>query len=225
VVDKNSELWDLNLDTLMSTDCCRPSPEQSIRERASQSLTTYLQRLMPRQRSMFLPMCLALAGYLRSLGPLLFSYHTKVRSYIYHWDFTNRLACLLSSANHIIAIGKQGKILEQGNFTQLKLAGGYVYRLLSQSEESETSVTEEKTITQKQATAKQPAAVSVTPVTPDKKRQTGDLSVYKYFCQASGVHNVVIALSMAMASSFCVVYSCTPPHKSLKQVAMLTSDC
>jgi hypothetical protein len=99
-----------------------------------------------------------------------------------------------------------------------------VNRLLSQIEESETSATEEKTITHKQATAKQPAAVSVTPVTQDKKRQTGDLSVYKYFCQASGLHNVVIALSMAVASSFSVVYSCTPPQESPKQVAMLISD-
>jgi hypothetical protein len=202
----------------MSTDCLRPSLEQSIHGRTSQSSTTYLQRSMPRQRSMFLPRCSALAGYSRSLGPLLSSYHIRVRIYIYHWDLTNRLACRLSSANYIIAIGKQGRISEQGSFSQLKSAGGYVNRLLMQSDEPKISTTEEQTETQKQATAKQPAAASVTPVKPDNKRQIGDLSVYKYFCQASGLHNVVIALSMAMASAFCVVYSCTPPKSPPKKL-------
>ena len=87
-------------------------------------------------------------------------------------------------------------------------------RLLSQSDEAKISTTEEQTETQKQATAKRPAATSVTPVKLDNKRQTGDLSIYKYFFQASGLHNVVITLSMAVASAFCVVYSCTPPKST-----------
>lgn len=91
-------------------------------------------------------------------------------------------------------------------------------RLLSQSDEPKISTTEEQTGTQQQATAKQPAAASVTPVKLDNKRQTGDLSVYKYFCQASGLHNVVIALSMAVASAFCVVYSSTPPKSPPKDL-------
>jgi len=93
-----------------------------------------------------------------------------------------------------------------------------VNRLLSQSDEPKISTTEEQTGTQQQATAKQPAAASVTSVKLDNKRQTGDLSVYKHFCQASGLHNVVIALSMAVASAFCVVYSSTPPKSPPKNL-------
>ncbi|KAI9640923.1 hypothetical protein NHQ30_010764 [Ciborinia camelliae] len=111
----------------------------------------------------------------------------------------------LGAANHIIAIGQQQKVLEQGDFTQLKSAGGYVSRLLSQ-EEPEISVEKENTKPEKEATImKEIETASSTEL--DNKRQKGDLSIYKYFCNVSGPRNVALALSMAVLSAFCTVYS------------------
>lgn len=41
----------------------------------------------------------------------------------------------------------------------------------------------------------------------DVSRQTGDLTVYKYYFKASGWYNVAFIILMASASSFCTVFS------------------
>ncbi|KAE8453304.1 hypothetical protein EG329_011371 [Mollisiaceae sp. DMI_Dod_QoI] len=112
----------------------------------------------------------------------------------------------LSAANQIIVIGQQRTISEQGNFPQMRHAGGYVSRLLSQETERDTSAANEKAIPQDNTTTTDAIPI-VRTVKLDDTRQRGDLSVYKYFCEASGFFNVALALGMAAASAFCVVYS------------------
>jgi len=54
----------------------------------------------------------------------------------------------------------------------------------------------------------------------NKSRQTGDLTVYKYYCQATGWHNAAFGLSMAVANAFCVVFpsESIPNHKPTKTI-------
>ncbi|APA07351.1 hypothetical protein sscle_02g021210 [Sclerotinia sclerotiorum 1980 UF-70] len=115
----------------------------------------------------------------------------------------------LSSANHIIAIGQQQKVLEQGDFTQLKSAGGggYVTRLLSQGEPNISVEKKENIKPEKEAITIKKNIETATTTELDNKRQKGDLSTYKYFCNASGPRNVALALIMAVLSAFCMVYS------------------
>lgn len=91
----------------------------------------------------------------------------------------------------------------------MRYAGGYVSRLLSQETERETSAANEKAIPQDNTTTTD-AIPTVSTVALDNTRQRGDLSVYKYFCEASGFFNVALALGIAAASAFCVVYSSKP---------------
>jgi hypothetical protein len=95
-----------------------------------------------------------------------------------------------------------------------------VRRLLSQEDERETSASEENIISQKDITTEATSIAGTVEL--DKKRQKGDISVYKYFCEASGYHNVALALDMAVASAFCVVYS-SKPTSNHSEDAMLTS--
>ncbi|EDN98225.1 hypothetical protein SS1G_13082 [Sclerotinia sclerotiorum 1980 UF-70] len=120
----------------------------------------------------------------------------------------------LSSANHIIAIGQQQKVLEQGDFTQLKSAGGggYVTRLLSQGEPNISVEKKENIKPEKEAITIKKNIETATTTELDNKRQKGDLSTYKYFCNASGPRNVALALIMAVLSAFCMVYSIIIPR-------------
>ncbi len=91
----------------------------------------------------------------------------------------------------------------------MRHAGGYVSRLLSQETERDTSAANDNAIPEDNTTATD-AIPTVSTIELDDTRQRGDLSVYKYFCEASGFFNVALALGMAAASAFCVVYSSKP---------------
>ena len=45
----------------------------------------------------------------------------------------------------------------------------------------------------------------------DEKRQTGDLTVYNYYCRSAGWLNIAFTVSLDVVSAFCVVFSSDSP--------------
>ncbi|KAJ5952711.1 uncharacterized protein N7479_011124 [Penicillium vulpinum] len=107
-----------------------------------------------------------------------------------------RLGCTVFLATHnvqylpqtdfIVALGENGNVLEQGSFSQLCHAGGYVDRLGIKSGQIE------KEEMQNDNTTGLPEAHEVitsgisTPDSIDERRQTTDIAVYKYYFSAMG---------------------------------------
>lgn len=111
----------------------------------------------------------------------------------------------MRSAHHIIAIG-EGRIVEQGSFEELSSRAGYFNNIYQHEEIEETSAKEDiipliQTNVQK-LRQPEPTVAQV-----DGTRQTGDLSVYNYYCKYAGWLNIVFSFSMSGASAFCVVFS------------------
>lgn len=92
----------------------------------------------------------------------------------------------LSYSDNIIALGGDGRVIEQGDFEQLRNAGGYVQSLAAgiKSEDIATST----------STPKKPDNTAQTaPPKPDNdeeveelNRQTGDFAVYEYYFASIG---------------------------------------
>ncbi len=96
----------------------------------------------------------------------------------------------LPLADNIIVLDKDGKLIEQGTFKTLRSREGFVNRLMLHPEllesEAKSEFKEEKT------SPKGPAAVPKDLRGPspndvaDLTRQTGDVSVYKYYLKSIG---------------------------------------
>ena len=101
----------------------------------------------------------------------------------------------LPEADHVIALGEGGKIVEQGSFDVLRSRPGYVQRLslkASQSKPSEEQETQEPEtalpVPDKLATAEQ-----------DLARRTGDIAVYKYYAEPIGwFYGSIIVITAAL---------------------------
>ncbi|KAI9848831.1 MAG: hypothetical protein M1837_006347 [Sclerophora amabilis] len=87
----------------------------------------------------------------------------------------------VSYADHIIALGNQGKIVEQGTFANLNSTSGYVHSLSLRNQSSKEK-TKAEIIPATEAVIDLPATVS--PI--DPTRRTGDLTTYKYYIDKIG---------------------------------------
>lgn len=101
----------------------------------------------------------------------------------------------LSSADHIIALGKDGKIVEQGTFAVLNSAAeGYIRSLaVQESVEDESAKEMAKEATEFLLSAPKPVQV-LESAKDDKSRQLGDFTIYRYYFRIVGTSNTVLFL-------------------------------
>lgn len=112
----------------------------------------------------------------------------------------------MRSASHIIAIG-EGTIVEQGSFEELNSRVGYFSNIYGREEIEETTSPNDDVIPLIQTNAQNLRQPEPTAAQVEGKRQTGDLSIYKYYCKYAGWLNIVFSFCMSGASAFCVVFS------------------
>ncbi|KAF5605191.1 multidrug resistance-associated 1 [Fusarium subglutinans] len=122
------------------------------------------------------------------------------------WNTTTVLATrsvdFLSSADHIICLNKDGKISEQGTFSDLKDTGGYMHSLLRNrvhEGEAPTLATDdikEQASKLAQATPRQQASEE------DTRRQLGDSTVYRYYFSSTGGIFIIVLLVLEIIWAF-----------------------
>lgn len=100
----------------------------------------------------------------------------------------------LSYADHIIALGQQGTIVEQGNFSQLIKNKGYVAGLTTRHTTEAELVPEEKALPAKEPDA---GEVERQNAAADLSRPVGNWSVYSYYIKSIG-HRDVAAWTILM---------------------------
>ncbi|KAF5647245.1 multidrug resistance-associated 1 [Fusarium sp. NRRL 52700] len=128
------------------------------------------------------------------------------RGLLRQWNTTTVLVAqsvdFLSSADHIICLNKDGKISEQGPFSDLEDADGYVHSLLrdrAHGGEDPTPATDdikEQTFKLAQATPRQQASEE------DTRRQRGDSTVYRYYFSSTGGTFMTILLVLEIIWAF-----------------------
>ncbi|TVY72155.1 ABC transporter atnG [Fusarium oxysporum f. sp. cubense] len=128
------------------------------------------------------------------------------RGLLRQWNTTTVLATqsvdFLSSADHIICLNKDGKISEQGTFSDLKDTDGYVHSLLrdrvhgGEAPTLETDDIKEQASKLAQATPKQPANEE------DTRRQRGDSTVYGYYFSSTGGLFMIVLLVLEIIWAF-----------------------
>lgn len=112
----------------------------------------------------------------------------------------------LASADHIIALGRKGKITEQGSFERLLTADGYVQSLMANKsivsvadahqDEIKSESAAEASVPKVEYKAKQ------IEVKDDKRRQTGDSTVYSYYFGSIGMVFIVTLLVLEVVWAF-----------------------
>ncbi|KAK4202032.1 putative multidrug resistance-associated protein [Triangularia verruculosa] len=116
----------------------------------------------------------------------------------------------LPSANHIVALGSDGSIVEQGTFQELMSNDNYVQSLGVQeadaSSSANDSIPQEKaglvkvpTISPTEATAFSPEA--------DKTRATGDFAVYRHYFARLNIPGVIALIIAAINWGFCLNFA------------------
>ncbi|KAM0524595.1 hypothetical protein ACHAPE_000693 [Trichoderma viride] len=112
----------------------------------------------------------------------------------------------LASADHIIALGHQGNITEQGSFERLLTTDGYVQSLMAnKSIVSVTDAHQDEIISVSAAEASVPKVeykAKQIEVKDDKRRQTGDSTVYKYYFGSIGTVFLVTLLVLEVVWAF-----------------------
>ena len=112
----------------------------------------------------------------------------------------------LTAFDHIVALEKGGKIVEQGPLERLQSRVSYI-----QDASSQEHIIEPLQEAQVQEPEEESSAEEA-PLAPaehhnDTNRQAGDLIIYKYFFRSTGWLNTTFALAMSCTNAFCVVYS------------------
>nr|RBQ93412.1 hypothetical protein FVER53263_06312 [Fusarium verticillioides] len=128
------------------------------------------------------------------------------RGLLRKWNTTAVLATqsvdFLSSADHIICLNKNGKISEQGSFSDLKDTDGHVHSLLRDRihrGESSTLTTDdikEQTSKEAQETPKQQTREE------DMRRQRGDSTIYRYYFSSTGALFMIVLIVLEIIWAF-----------------------
>ncbi|UKZ60321.1 uncharacterized protein TrAtP1_001602 [Trichoderma atroviride] len=126
------------------------------------------------------------------------------------WKTTILLATqsvdFLPSADHVIALGRQGKITEQGSFERLLISHGYVQNLMGNTSiVSVTDAHQDEIISESAAEASVPKVeykAKQVEVKDDKRRQTGDSTVYKYYFGSIGTVFIIALLVFEVVWAF-----------------------
>jgi hypothetical protein len=112
----------------------------------------------------------------------------------------------LASADLIIALGRDGKIIEQGSLGQLESAEGYVQSLMaSKSTVVNTGVHQDEDISESKANVTLPKVeykAKQVEIKDDKRRQVGDSTVYKYYFGSIGTVFLITLLGLEIVWAF-----------------------
>ncbi|KAL6836447.1 P-loop containing nucleoside triphosphate hydrolase protein [Trichoderma sp. SZMC 28015] len=112
----------------------------------------------------------------------------------------------LASADLIIALSREGKIIEQGSFSQLLASDGYVQSLAAkQAIASSPEVHQDEVISESRAEATAPKVeykAKQVEIKDDKRRQLGDSTVYKYYFGSIGPIFIITLLSLEIVWAF-----------------------
>jgi ATP-binding cassette, subfamily C (CFTR/MRP), member 1 len=111
----------------------------------------------------------------------------------------------MSSADLIVVLSQDGKVAEQGKFSDLCHAGGYIQELVAiqASNPSHSDGASVETVDEAASAAQQvknrniPAAQME-----DKRRQLGDFTVYKYYFGSIGIALVSILIIIELMWAF-----------------------
>lgn len=108
----------------------------------------------------------------------------------------------LSEADHIVVLGKNGQILEQGSYNSLAISGDYVQSLARGPESRQT---DKATGSHIQAQVHPVAPMPQVAVT-DSSRQNGDWKIYVYYSKSLGLLGLAaFALLVAVECALFVV--------------------
>jgi len=110
----------------------------------------------------------------------------------------------LSSADVIVALGKDKTIVELGSFADLHRAGGYVQELLeSHAKAASHADTTPSPDRKEPETVKQSKVVAKTAEeAEDKRRQLGDLAVYSYYFGSIGAGFLIALIFFELLWAF-----------------------
>ncbi|CZR37033.1 uncharacterized protein FPRO_02707 [Fusarium proliferatum ET1] len=128
------------------------------------------------------------------------------RGLLRQWNTTTVLATqsvdFLSSADHIICLNKDGKISEQGTFSDLKDTGGYVHSLLRDGVHRDEVSTLATDNIKEQASKKAQAPPKQQANEEDMRRQRGDSTVYRYYFSSTGGLFMIVLLVLEIIWAF-----------------------
>ncbi|MCJ1308488.1 hypothetical protein MMC25_002141 [Agyrium rufum] len=110
----------------------------------------------------------------------------------------------LKHADHVVALGKEGLILEQGTFKALSSAGGYIQGLLTQARSQRTKELD-KPVAEEQR--HKIAGITNPPNKPLDVQSYGDTSVYAFYFRSIGFGIVLPWLSFVIISVFFARFS------------------
>ena len=110
----------------------------------------------------------------------------------------------LPFADHIVALGVGGRVIEQGNFVNLNSVSGYVQSLSVQA------VAQKESTASIEAGATEPIpAFRSTEIDMEihgKSRQEGEFSTYKYYFRAAGFWNTATFVAAGLVHSTCFTF-------------------
>ena len=125
---------------------------------------------------------------------------------------------VLPLSDWIVALSSCGEISEQGTFEHLSKSGGYI------SSFSLNSSTQEVIVKHGSATEKSPdseQAVAVSDISPDSKRQFGDISTYLYYFRSIGwTQSITFLFLMASFAFFLTFPVCESSYAALRSLTL-----
>ena len=116
---------------------------------------------------------------------------------------------LLPSADYIIALGSSGEIVEQGTFEELNSSNGYVRSFSVQHAKVQDQTTEPagKLTLGPKPTSRLLDAMD------EKKRQLGDLTVYRYYFSSVGAMSTFFFVFFSLIHGFFYSFPSKPRTK------------
>lgn len=114
----------------------------------------------------------------------------------------------ISEANHLIVLGKDGNVLEQGTFKTLSKAGNYI-QSLEQTRNNGQSPERENVddhIDTERGLISEP--IQTLTVSTDETRQTGDWRIYTYYTKSLGWLNLFTFSLLITANATFGAFQC-----------------
>lgn len=108
----------------------------------------------------------------------------------------------LNLANHIVVLSRQGKIAQQGNFSELQTSDGYIRDLLLRpAKENDVTEARDQRIKPRPKISG-PAQTEAFDLT----RKTGDMAVYSYYFKSIGWPSALSLLLFAAVTTFMMYF-------------------
>jgi len=114
----------------------------------------------------------------------------------------------LREADNIVVLDEKGTVSEQGTFDSLDLDNGHLHELIVNSRDRKSRAGSESNKITENNTMNLTAAVSkIDESKDDLMRQSGDLTLYKYYFKSVGWKDGAAILVLSVCSQFCSYFS------------------